>query len=207
MSRWPGLSPKVWHSRSAMRRQVGSGCEVARVAHVGDQADQVVLVRPHVPLGPAVLLQIGAEVAVSSWHLQSSAAVSSSFRAGPGRRIDPRQAWRRAAICRRARHPRPAGPDVSGSLPAGGRVQLHQPVGFVGRDARADPPGQLHAVGTWASCRSATVQGTFSGTGVIGPAMAPTPEGHGQDANAHGHQFNSWCVRLKSHFSVALCFQ
>ena len=29
--------------------------------------------------------------------------------------------------------------------------------------------------GTWESCRSATAEGTFSGTGVIGPAMALTP--------------------------------
>ena len=54
-----GLAQQIRHAPAGGQRR-----HVSRVAHVSDQADQVVFVRPHIPFGPAILLQIGAEITV-----------------------------------------------------------------------------------------------------------------------------------------------
>jgi len=53
------MNQQVGHAPAGRQRR-----GVAGVADVGEQADQVVLVRPHVPRDPASLRQVGAEVAV-----------------------------------------------------------------------------------------------------------------------------------------------
>src|SRR5205823_6069532 len=42
---------------------------VPRVPHVGDQADEIVLVCPDIPFGPAILFGVGAEITVSELAL------------------------------------------------------------------------------------------------------------------------------------------
>ena len=40
---------------------------IAGVAHVGDEADEIIFVRPNIPFRPAVLVQIRSQIAV--WKL------------------------------------------------------------------------------------------------------------------------------------------
>ena len=64
MSRLPGSSPKRLAQQIGHAAAGGQRREVAGVAHVGDQADEIVFVRPDIPFSPAVLLEVSSQVAV-----------------------------------------------------------------------------------------------------------------------------------------------
>ncbi len=53
------VAEQVGHSSAS-----GQGFEIPGVAHVGDEANEVVFVGPHIPFGPSVLVEICAEVTI-----------------------------------------------------------------------------------------------------------------------------------------------
>ena len=130
-----GLAQQIAHAAAG-----GQRLQVAGVAHVGDQADEVVLVRPHVPFGPAVLVQVGAQVAVVELALdQFGGHVIELLAQGRVAGVDPGQRGGVQPFADVLAVPGLPARAFAIALQQARRVQLHQPVGFVGLDARCRP--------------------------------------------------------------------
>ena len=138
-----GLAEQIRHAPAGGQRR-----HVAGVAHVGDQADQVVLVRPHIPFGPAILLQIGAQVAVVELALaQFGGHVIELLAQRRIAGVNPRQRGGMQPFADVLAVPGLPARTLAVAFQQARRVELHQAIGFVGLDAHAHPAGQLHPVG------------------------------------------------------------
>ena len=120
---------------------------VAGVAHVGDQPDEIVFVRPYVPERPAIFLYVGAQIAICELafgqlggdviELLSQLRISG---VGPGQRGGVHPFADVFAV-----PDLPAGP-LAITFEQPFHIQLHQTVCFIGFDARADPSAKMHIV-------------------------------------------------------------
>ena len=171
MSRLPGSSPKVLHSKSAMRRQAGKRLQVAGVTHVGDQADEIVFVRPDVPFRPAIRFQVRAQIAVGELALdQFGGDVIQLLAQRRVAGVDPGQ--------RRGVQPFADVLAVPGLAARPFAVPFQQAVGSSLARRLASlasmrvpiQPFKFTRSGICESCRSGMTQATFSGTGVIAAA-------------------------------------
>ncbi len=137
-----GVAEQVGHAAAGRE-----GVQVAGEAHVGDEANEIVFMGPNVPLGPAVFIEIGAQVTIRKLALDEFNRHEIELLAqGRVAGVDPGQGGGMEPLADvLAVVGLPAGPFAVALEQAGG-IELDQSVGLVDLDAAANPAAQVHPV-------------------------------------------------------------
>ncbi len=138
-----GLAEQIPHALAGRQRRLVPG-----VAHVSDQADEIVFVRPHIPFGPSILRQISAEVAVFQLAFHQFTGDQIEFLTQ--RRIagvNPGQGGRVQPFAHVLAIPRLATGALAVAFKQAFGVQFDEPAGFVGLNPLPHPAGHLNAIG------------------------------------------------------------